>query len=70
MRDYEAAADMYLQVRGTQHGIAAAMTTFNQHLMCSNFPAGHLCRQRHTYNNGSGKEGTPAATRCPDPGLS
>ena len=33
MRDYEAAADMYLQVRGTQHGSPAAMTSFNQHLM-------------------------------------
>ena len=33
MRDYEAAADMYLQVRGIQHGMAAAMTSFHQHLM-------------------------------------
>ena len=33
MRDYEAAADMYLQVMGTQLGSAAAMTSFNQHLM-------------------------------------
>ena len=34
MRDYEAAADMYLQVRTPQwHAIAAAMTSSNQHLM-------------------------------------
>ena len=59
MRDYEAAADMYLQVRGTHYGIAAAMTGVEQHLICGNFPAGDLCRQQHTCNYRWGGRGHP-----------